>query len=79
MYSLTEKLNLPKQKTASIIIKVNSLSDAHLIQKLHEAALAGVEIKLIVRGIFCAKFEQKNTNILLKPLVLLMNIWSMLE
>jgi polyphosphate kinase len=57
---INREIKLAKaKKTASIIIKVNSLSDAHLIQKLHEAALAGVEIKLIVRGIFCAKFEQK--------------------
>ena len=46
-------------KPASIILKLNSLSDAKLIQKLYEAAQAGVEIKMIVRGIFCAQTEQK--------------------
>jgi polyphosphate kinase len=47
------------KKPAAVTIKVNSLSDAVLIQKLHEAALAGVEVKLIVRGIFSAIFDQK--------------------
>jgi polyphosphate kinase len=45
-------------RKAEIIIKVNSLSDKGLIKKLYEAAEAGVEIKMIVRGIFCA-MEQK--------------------
>ncbi len=47
------------QKPASIILKVNSLSDQTLITKLYEAAQAGVEIKLIVRGIFSATTENK--------------------
>ena len=42
------------KKPASIKIKVNSLSDIALIEKLYEAAHAGVEIQMIVRGIFCA-------------------------
>jgi polyphosphate kinase len=42
------------KKPASIKIKVNSLSDPALISKLYEAAHAGVEIQMIVRGIFCA-------------------------
>lgn len=45
-------------KKAEIIIKVNSLSDKGLIKKLYEAADAGVEVKMIVRGIYCA-VEQK--------------------
>ena len=45
-------------RKAEMIIKVNSLSDKGLIKKLYEAAEAGVEIKMIVRGIFCA-VEQK--------------------
>jgi polyphosphate kinase len=47
------------KKTASITLKVNSLSDEELIFKLSEAARAGVEIKLIVRGIFCMMPENK--------------------
>ncbi|NAW51186.1 polyphosphate kinase 1 [Elizabethkingia argentiflava] len=39
---------------AEIIVKVNSLSDKDLIKKLYEAAKAGVSIKMIVRGIYCA-------------------------
>ena len=46
-------------KAAKIILKVNSLSDNVLIEKLYEAAMAGVEIKMIVRGIFCAMLENK--------------------
>ena len=37
-----------------MIIKVNSLSDKTLILKLYEAANAGVDTKMIVRGIYCA-------------------------
>ena len=46
-------------KKAEIIIKLNSLSDAVLINKLYDAAMAGVEIKMIIRGIFCAMVENK--------------------
>jgi polyphosphate kinase len=38
---------------ASITAKMNSLSDEELIGELYEAAKSGVEINLIVRGIFC--------------------------
>lgn len=41
-------------RKAMMIIKVNSLSDRGLIIKLYEAAEAGVTIKMIVRGIYCA-------------------------
>jgi polyphosphate kinase len=50
-------------KPAQIILKVNSLSDEQLITKLYEAATAGVEIKLVVRGIFCAKLENKKFKV----------------
>lgn len=49
--------NAKAKKEAYIILKVNSLSDAELIEKLYEAAEAGVTVKLIVRGIFCAVVE----------------------
>ena len=45
------------KKKAGIIIKLNSLSDEILINKLYEAAKAGVEIKLVIRGIFCMLSE----------------------
>jgi len=40
-------------KPASIILKLNSLSDQALISRLHEAAQAGVNVQLIIRGIYC--------------------------
>ncbi len=46
-------------RKSEIIIKVNSLSDKGLIKKLYDAAEAGVTIKMIIRGIYCA-VEQKN-------------------
>lgn len=41
-------------RKAEMIIKVNSLSDKELILKLYDAAKAGVAVKMIVRGIYCA-------------------------
>ncbi|HEY5407200.1 MAG TPA: polyphosphate kinase 1 [Ginsengibacter sp.] len=46
-------------KQASIILKLNSLSDEELIIKLYEAARAGVKIKMVIRGIFCMFTENK--------------------
>ncbi len=50
-------------RKAEMIIKANSLSDRELIKKLYEAAKAGVTVKMIVRGIYCAvnqkEFKQK--------------------
>jgi len=46
-------------KEARIILKVNSLSDAQLIHALYNAAAAGVEVKMIVRGIFCVVSDHK--------------------
>ncbi|MFA6151621.1 MAG: polyphosphate kinase 1 [Chitinophagaceae bacterium] len=40
-----------KKKTASITVKLNSLVDKVLVEKLQQAALAGVEVKLIIRSI----------------------------
>ncbi len=40
-------------KPAHMILKMNSLEDRDMIQKLYEASDAGVKIKLIVRGICC--------------------------
>lgn len=49
-----------KGKPASITVKINSLSDHDLILRLYNAAKAGVELKMIVRGIFC--FYSGNTK-----------------
>ena len=59
-FSLREKLeemieqeieNARVGKTARIILKMNSLQDPDMIEKLYEASNAGVTIKLIIRGI----------------------------
>ena len=42
-----------EKKPAAITLKMNSISDEELIDTLYDAARAGVELKLIVRGIFC--------------------------
>jgi polyphosphate kinase len=47
------------KKPAAITLKLNSLSDEMLIDKLYEAAKAGVEVKLIIRGIFCFLTDNK--------------------
>ena len=46
-------------KPSSITLKMNSLSDEDLIMKLSEAAKSGVELRLIIRGIFCMLTENK--------------------
>jgi polyphosphate kinase len=45
--------NKKNGKTAYIIGKMNSLVDIDNIKKLYDASRAGVEIKLIIRGICC--------------------------
>ena len=45
--------NAKEGKEAYIKIKVNSLSDYKIIDKLYDASRAGVKIQLIVRGICC--------------------------
>ena len=55
---LEEKINYEiKQakagKPAWMILKMNSLQDLRMIEKLYEASRAGVKIQLIIRGICC--------------------------
>lgn len=45
--------NAEDGKEAKIIIKLNSLQDPKIIQRLYRASNAGVKIKIIVRGICC--------------------------
>lgn len=49
----TEIENAENGKKAEIKLKLNSLSDYPMINKLYEASKAGVKVKLIVRGICC--------------------------
>lgn len=49
-------------KKASILLKINSLQDEEMIEKLYEASQAGVKIKLIIRGICCLIAGKKNLS-----------------
>ena len=49
----SETENARKGLPSGITVKVNSLVDPEIIRLLYEASQAGVEIKLIVRGICC--------------------------
>ena len=66
---INREIKLAKEKKpASMTMKMNSLSDEELIDKLYEAARAGVEIKLIVRGIFCMFSESSKFPIPVKAI-----------
>ena len=63
-YSLidNELKNAESGKPASIILKLNSLEDRKIIQKLYLASQAGVKIELIIRGICCLVPGVKNLS-----------------
>ena len=50
-----ERVNAEKGKPARIIFKINSLVESEAIKALIRASQAGVEVKLIVRGICCLR------------------------
>jgi len=49
----TEIKNAKAGKKAYMILKMNSLADEGLINKLYQASNAGVKIKMIIRGMCC--------------------------
>ena len=49
-------------KEARIDLKINNLVDAKLINKLYDASNAGVQIRLIVRGVCCLIPQLKNKS-----------------
>jgi polyphosphate kinase len=51
-----------KGNPAAITLKLNSLSDITLIEKLNLASHAGVNVNLIIRGIYSAKVRQKKKD-----------------
>ncbi len=60
--------NCKSGKPSSILLKMNSLADEELIGRLCDAAKAGVEIKLIIRGIFCMLSENKKFKVAVKAI-----------
>lgn len=51
-----------RHKNGMIIAKMNALVDKEIIDHLYNASQAGVEIKLIVRGICCLQAQQKGLS-----------------
>lgn len=49
-------------RPASIILKMNSLQDEEMIEKLYEASAAGVKVELIIRGINCLVAGKKHLS-----------------
>lgn len=51
--------NAQKGKEAYIFAKVNHVTDPKIIKRLYEAAAAGVNVRLMVRGMLCLVPDQK--------------------
>jgi polyphosphate kinase len=70
LYTLidTEIKNSLKGKNSWMILKMNSLQDPQIIEKLYEASCDGVKISLIIRGICClvpgVKGQSENIRVL---------------
>lgn len=54
--------NAKHGKKASVFLKLNSLTDEKIISLLYEASMAGVKVKIIVRGICCLVPGKKNIS-----------------
>lgn len=60
---IDEQIELAKaNKPCGIMFKMNSLSSYDMVKKLYQASQAGVEIKLIIRGICCLIPEVKGMS-----------------
>ncbi len=57
-----EIVNAKKGKKASIIIKLNSITDITLIEHLYKAVKENVEVHLIIRGITTLKVNDQKAN-----------------
>lgn len=68
-----EKMNeeIQKKEDGYIFFKVNSLTDADIINKFHEASRAGCKVYLIIRGICCILpgIKGETDNIVVKSVV----------
>ncbi|WP_299823282.1 polyphosphate kinase 1 [uncultured Pontibacter sp.] len=66
-----EAKNAKKGLKSGIVIKINSLEDKEVIDEMYKASKAGVQIKLIVRGICCLRpgREDLSENITVKSIV----------
>lgn len=67
-YINREIKNAADGKPAAITLKLNALSDMHMIDKLYEAAKAGVEIKMVIRSICCMLTEGKKFKFPIKAI-----------
>jgi polyphosphate kinase len=58
---LTKQMRLAaRKKPAAAVIKLNSLVDQTLIEKLYLAAKTGVHVQMVIRGICCAHTSPKS-------------------
>lgn len=66
-----EMAHARKGRPASIMIKLNNLADKQMIDLLHQAALVGVKLRLIVRGAcsFAPVSERVSANLEIRSLV----------
>ncbi|MGN0658102.1 MAG: polyphosphate kinase 1 [Emergencia sp.] len=62
---------IEKGSEGSVTLKLNSVTDLDIIEKLKQASCAGVQIRMIVRGICCILpgIEGKTDNIMIKSIV----------